>query len=694
MLAAPRTARSTRSPRSRSTRSSGLAAGDRAVAIDSDTRPTMLQTSTAPRAAALGLLIAAPLASVLAGGAAAQDRVGDPISQAIADSDEQVREYNMHLTFLAHPFLEGRLPGTRGMEIAKDYVEEHFIDAGLAPPFVDADGNPSYRQDFSISERVDLTNQYLTIGGRQLAKNTDFRALSLGSGGLFAGEAVFVGYSIENGRDGYSSYADEDDLDGKIAIMLRFEPMAENGWSRWRDGERWSARAGFRRKVADAVERGADGVIIINTPGVADERITEDLPPFTSGGRTAVDVPVMTMSTDAGEKLIAACGPEGVTLTDLRERADEGRCVVPLTGRFEMLVQTSTRELVGQNICGLVPGKGALANEIICIGAHLDHLGMGEFGSRYRGPRAIHPGADDNASGSAAMIMLAERFTEYYASLPEGASARTILIQCYDAEEQGLIGAYHYTRDPIRPIEDHALMLNFDMIGRITDEGGMSVTGLGSGVGLRDFVEPFLADCPLKLVPGDGVMAASDHWAFHQAGVPTLMGICDPLHADYHTPRDTADRINRVNAVHAMNLWGDICLAAALHDARFEHVNSPGASRRPRQEESQDEAEPAPAADENDEGPRSANVRLGVVPGNYDEEGNGVLASRVVVDSPAAKAGLVDGDRILSWDGEKLENVRAMSEKLRLHEAGDEVKLEVERDGETMELTVTLEAKG
>lgn len=649
----------------------------------------MLQTSTAPWATALGLLIAAPFATV----SAQEAPSGDPISEAIAASTAQVREYDMHMTFLAHPFLEGRLPGTQGMEIAKDYVESYFIANGLQPPFVDAEGNPSYRQDFAISERVELSNQYLTVRGEALAKNTDYRALSLGAGGVFAGDAVFVGYSIERGRDGYSSFDESDDLDGKIAIMLRFEPMAENGWSRWRDGERWSARAGFRRKVSDAVERGADGVIIINTPGVADPRVNEDLPSFTSGGRTSVEVPVMTMSLEAGRALIEKIGPDGVTLDQLRERSDEGRCVVPLDGRFEMLVQTESRELIGQNICGLVPGKGDLADEIICIGAHLDHLGWGEFGSR-SGPGEIHPGADDNASGSAAMIMLAERFTRYYDSLPEGASARTIMIQCYDAEEQGLLGAFHYTREPIRSIEDHVLMLNFDMIGRITDEGGMSVTGLGSGVGLKDFVQPYLADSPLKLVPGDGVIAASDHFAFHQAGVPTLMGICDPLHADYHTPRDTADRINRINAVHAMNLWGDICLGAAQYPERFEHVNSPGTRRRPRQAEEEPEPTPEPAPQGGDDGPQTASVRLGVVPGNYDEEGNGVLANRVVVDSPAEKAGLMDGDRILEWNGEKLENVRAMSQKLREHAPGDEVSLTVERDGESMTVTVTLEAKG
>ncbi|QDU84547.1 Aminopeptidase YwaD precursor [Planctomycetes bacterium Pla163] len=619
---------------------------------------------------------------------------GDPISAAIEASSDQVREYNMHLTFLSSPFLEGRLPGTRGMEIAKDYVEQHFMDRGLAAPFVDAEGNPSYRQDFPISEQTDLTDQSLRIGDRQLVKGKDYMALSLGGAGVVTAPAVFVGYSIDKGRDGYSSFEEGDSLVGKIAVMLRFEPMKEDGTSQWRDSG-WSARAGYSRKVADAADRGAAGVIIINTPGADDERVDE-LPAFRYGGRARTEVPVMTMSAEAGERLIAKMGPQGTTLMDLRREADAGRSVHDLEGTIEMVVQTETRQMTGQNVCGLVPGKGDLAGEIVVIGAHLDHLGMGDFGSRYQGPPAVHPGADDNASGSAAMIMLAERFTQYYASLPEGASARTILIQCYDAEEQGLIGAGYYTRNPIRSIEDHVLMLNFDMIGRITDDGGMSVTGLGSGRGLKAFAQPFMADTPLKLVPGDGVMAASDHWMFHQAGVPTLMGICSPLHEDYHTPRDTADRINRVNAVHAMNLWGDICLAAAQHPERFEHNSSPGTADvgRPGRPVRQDPAtEPAPAPSTG-AGPASTGVRLGVQPGNYGETGKGVVVERVSVDSPAARAGIVDGDRIVKWGGETLADVDDMITRLQNHDPDDVVEIEVERGTETIKISVTLEAKG
>jgi hypothetical protein len=616
---------------------------------------------------------------------------GDAIASAILNASAEVREYDGHLSFLGHPFLDGRLPGTRGMEIAKDYVETHFRRAGLEPAHTDANGQPTFRQDFPIASEVELVSSEVRVGDWSPVAGREYMALSLGGGGTLTAPAVFVGYSIDKGANDYSSYAEGDDLTGKIAVMLRFEPMTEEGKSQWSD-RAWSARSGYRRKIDDAVKRGAAGVVVINTPGAADERASQ-LPTFKSAGPKRVDVPVVVLSTEAGSELLRRIGPAGTSLMDLRRAADAGRIVQPLEGGAVTLsVATEEKALIGQNISGLVRGKGALANEIVVIGAHLDHLGMGEFGSR-SGPGELHPGADDNASGSAAMIMLAERFVRHYAALPEGASARTILIQCYDAEESGLIGSAYYTQHPIRAIEDHMLMLNFDMIGRIS-ERRLSVSGLGSGKGLQEFAQPILDACPLVIVPSMGAPAASDHWPFYQAGVPVLFAICDPLHADYHTPRDTVDKINRVDAVEAMKLWEQLALAAALRTERFEY-QAGQQGRRPRQagETPDSGTTPPPATGGEtppDAQPPRASVRLGVQP-DYEDQGDGVLVKTVSVDSPAEKAGLKVGDRILKIGGEAITK-DTMRAKLSEREPGDVVEVLILRDGAEQTISVTLAA--
>ncbi len=644
----------------------------------------------------LGGLIAAPLQAPAAVARPELDEIQSaPITNALRSVEAEVVVYNNHLTFLSSPYLGGRLPGTPGMELAKDYVEHYFREGGLQAPFVDEAGNPSFRQPFDLRGETALVSHALQAGSEQFEAGVDFTGSSLGDTGSLQAPAVFVGYSIERGRDGYEGYEDGDDLTGHIAVMFRFEPMNEEGESLWATNSPWSARAGFNRKIRDAMDKGAAGIVILNPPGAGDPRASE-LPSF-SMGNSQTDVPVAMLTAEAGERLLAGLGAGGASLMDLRRQADAGRVFLPLGGEIALDVEVELNRVVAENVGGLVPGRGDLANEVVVVGAHLDHLGMGEFGSRDRASagKKLHPGADDNASGSAAMILIGERLVADYAALPEGASARTVLILCFSAEESGLNGAREYVADPIVPIEDHVLMLNFDMIGRLED-GRLSVSGIGTGAGMMDWAEPFFENNPLTVVPQDGVMAASDHFEFHKAEVPTLFAICDTFHADYHTPADTVDKINRVGAVDSMRLWYELALSMALRPERFE-FQKVGAGRRPNTPAAASAGTPAAEPATAGSGPTSAGVTLGVRPA-YEAEGAGVLIGAITPDSPAAAAGLRAGDRILTWNGEPFDGAGGLMQNLRDASPGDVVTLGVARpqesgDEEEIELTATLAAK-
>ena len=615
-----------------------------------------------------------------------------PIAAAIASVDPDVREYNDHLTFLAHPFLEGRLPGTRGMEIAKDYCEHYLRECGLEAPFVDEAGQPSYRQPFELATRSVLSDQALDFGDGDWIAGDDFQAMSLGRTGTVRAPIVFVGYSIDRGQGEYSSYDDGDDLTGKIAMALRFEPMDEQGESLWARGRSpWSARASFNRKVRDAAERGAAGVLIVNTPGANDPRV-EQMTGFQSGGETA-EVPVFMVSTDVARQIVATA-PGDASLEDLVRRANQGRVIEPLDVEIELSCTIDRNPLKAENVAGLLPGKGRLAEELVVIGAHLDHLGMGDFGSRDSENRGklLHPGADDNASGSAALLMLAERLQrDYTEHLTEGVSARSVLIVLFSGEESGLNGSKHYVDEPIRPLEAHALMMNFDMIGRI-ENARLNVSGTDTGVGMADWAQPFFDASPLEVVDSLGARGGSDHLPFLGKDIPVLFGIIADFHDDYHTPRDTSDKINREAAVEAMRLWHSLALSAALRPDRFEFA----------EEEESPDAEvladgEGPSAAEGVEAaarPLSADrpsVRLGIMPGNYTEEGNGVLVERLTPGGSAEAAGILAGDRLWSWNDEALTDAGLMMQLLREHEPGDQVRIEVEREGVTERLVLTVE---
>ncbi len=601
---------------------------------------------------------------------------GAPIRDALTDVSSDVREYNDHIVTLANPYMMGRVPGSEGMERAKDYVEHHFRQAGLSPAFPsNIDGNPtdfsSFRDPFSLGGTWNATTQILRVKGAPAFTagiDEDFVLTGLGGEGSMTAPAVLVGYSIDNGPDDYSSYAKGDSLEGKIALMFRFEPMDDEGASLWIESG-WTNKASFNNKLRAATERGAVGVVIINTPGANDDRIKE-LSRFPNGGGGA-EIPVMMMTPKAAEKLIQASDSQTRSLMELRQHFDTGGAVIDLGADVTIEAESERQELTAENVGGVIPGSGGLENEWIIIGGHLDHIGMGYFGSR-SGAGELHPGADDNASSAAGLIILARKLAETIAQQDPETPRRSIMICAFSGEESGLNGSRHYVNDPIVPIEDHALMINWDMIGRILDER-LIVAGANTGEGLEDFLKPFFDESGLDIQTPGQMNGASDHTSFYQKDVPVLFSIIADFHEDYHTPGDVSWKINRVGAVKMVNMYHDIVIAAAARPDRFAFVES-DQPRRSR-------------------GPGSIKVRVGIMPGSYSDDDPGVAIGGVSDDSPASKAGLIKGDRLVRWDGQKIGTIADWMTLLAKHEPGDQVKIGVKRDGEEITLDLTLEGR-
>ncbi|MDA1267064.1 MAG: M28 family peptidase, partial [Planctomycetota bacterium] len=457
-----------------------------------------------------------------------------PISKMLFALPEEVREYHDHISFLAHPFLEGRLPGTRGMEIAKDYCEQYLSDMGLLPVF---ENGTSYRQPFSLGSRNRVSAAHLSVGDQSFVAGSEFSVTGMGAGGASSGPVVFCGYGIDRGSQGYRGFPEGTDLTGKVAVIFRFEPMDEEGVSLWASRPPWSTKAGFSRKLRDLEKLGAAAVVIVNPPGAKDERINS-LMEGGGSGSGYVEIPVLMMVPEAGQRMLTLAGVES-SLMELRREADAAGLVRDLGFELRLEARIEVEELLAENVIGMLPGKGVLKDEIVVLGAHLDHLGQGNFGSR-EGAGKLHPGADDNASGSAAVIMIAEDLVADYAALPEGSDARTILFMLFSAEESGLIGSQYYANNPAFPIEQHKLMVNFDMIGRISNKR-LSLSGAQTGEGLAEFLEPLIDATPLEIVQPENMSGASDHTPFYRAKMPVLFSIIADFHDDYHTSRDTAD---------------------------------------------------------------------------------------------------------------------------------------------------------
>ncbi len=587
--------------------------------------------------------------------------------------DAETALYSQHLFTLANEYMQGRKPGTEGIERAAQYIEFHFDRLGLEPAFQNDAGEKTWRQPFRIGESLTLESQALSMRSNgtttAFTPGVDFNALGYGSSGEVSLPVTFVGYSIPQGSEDYSSYDGQTDLSGRAAMVLRFEPMDEEGNSQWTD-EGWSFAASLVSKFRAAASRGADAILLVNPPNANDERADELETLDDSQGARALNIPVVHITAETADRILRAGGS---SLEALVTKANITTTIEAIDG-VEISIDADIQRdpVLTSNLGAVLPGKGELADEYIVVGSHYDHLGVASFGSRF--PGELHLGADDNASGTSGMLTAAQILSDAWDEVD--GPVRSVLFLAFSAEESGLIGSRHYVRNPIVPIDEHYLMLNMDMIGSLgqTLEAG----GVGSAEGLESLVQPAFdrsgLDIKTSLSVGSG---RSDHASFDAEDVPNIFfftGITD----QYHTPDDTADTINLEGAARIATMAADIALAAAVRTDELVFA----------QRDEEDEPQRQRMG-----GPGGIKVRVGIAPGDYSGDSGGIMVARVFEGTSAADAGLKEGDLITVWNGEPVKTVQDWMPLLATHNPGDTIELSVTRDGEEIIVPMTLKAR-
>ncbi len=479
-------------------------------------------------------------------------------------------DFRAHVAVLASPWLAGREAGTPGNVEAVGYIERAFAAAGLTPAFGSGEA-ARYRQRFEFDGRVAVGGGAFEVPGLAFAygPEADFVASAYGVGGEAEGGLVFVGYAIDNGPRGsreFASFPPGLRLDGKIAVALRFEPMTVEGRSRWTRSGRWSGRAGIPGKVRAVEALGARALVLINPPGADDpraERLVESAQVMPLHG----EIPVLHLSEAAGERLVRACDPERRSLLALRRAADEAALAVDFGCVARLRADVARERHIADNVIGILPGAGALADECVLVCANLDHIGLGD--GRSRDPeaagRVVHPGADENASGTAALLVLAERSVACYAD-PSAADIprRTLVFAAFNASEVNQAGSQHYTAQPARPLAAHVLAIDVGPLGRLQDRR-LHVQAAWTGEGLAELVAGTCAGTPLTLVQDERYLGPGDYWPFLVREVPILRVRADP-HGDLRTPRDTPERLDHAAAIDAIDVV-DALLDGAVHRA-------------------------------------------------------------------------------------------------------------------------------
>lgn len=598
--------------------------------------------------------------------------------------DDTIRWYQ-HVWTLSDPFFEGRAPGTRGHDLAVEYLEFWFNRCGLEPAFTGETMQlggavaitSTFQQDFEFnapSPDVHVAAHHVAFGDRVLERGSDYEVLGNSGSGNVTAPITFVGYGVEEGPADYSSFDDDTDLTGRIALLLRYEPLNDEGTSQWSQ-RRFSGRAAVRRKVEAVLDRDPAAIIFVNPPGAVDGATGLESTVSSAAFGPSADVPIVQMDTDVAARLISHADPEGRSLEYWRRLADNGevRCV-DLDDDLNVTIETDiTRENreIGSNVGGILRGSGELADQWIIIGGHFDHVGYGYFGSRAgaAGRNRVHPGADDNASGTASVLLLAERLSQRYAAEDSSATRRSIMFMGFSAEESGLHGSRYFTDNPSIPLDDATLMINLDMVGRLR-ENTVSVSGTGTAEQFDEMLPELFAASDLRVEMFETGTGPSDHSNFYRAGVPVLFFFTG-LHNEYHMPDDKGHTVNPAGGVKIVDLVEHVVWEIAHAEEKLTYRETDAGRGRDR---------------------GYARVRLGIRPGMNADLDTGVLIDEVSEGTSADHAGLQSGDVILEWDGQLIDGMRALFQALQDHEPGDVVQLRILRGEEEHTVPVRLQA--
>jgi hypothetical protein len=625
------------------------------------------------------------------------------------------------IKYLASDELEGRGIGTVGLNKAAQYIRHEFQAAGL--DVTRAHGDAFQKFNMSIPARLGTPNSLTFVGpdGKStvLQQDVDFRPCSFGGWGRIQGEFAFGGYAID-----LKNYHDLKgvDLKGKAVIVMRRGPRQDDSGGPFTTFGDISRGGDLRTKLSNTAIAGASALLIVNdpasvnknskdqesrirwasnrvvdaaealekaAPGTSDESQarkelfktvawlkkvradaahSESNDPFMTfgfgGNGKDSNIPVVQLSVAAANRLLKAA--TGKSLDEFAAAID--RDLKPkstdLAGWKADGVTTIKRSQVEvKNVIGVLEGEGPHADETVVIGAHYDHLGRGGSGSGslLESSHEIHNGADDNASGTCALIELARHFGRQAKRLP-----RRLVFIAFTGEEEGLIGSAHYARDPVFPLAKTVAMLNLDMVGRLREDQ-LTVYGLGTGKHFKELVERTTTARHFKLIPKPEGFGPSDHTSFYVKKIPVLFFFTG-THSDYHRPTDDWQKINISGMDRIVDLVEEIATTIVTAPERPDYVEVKGLG----------------TVDRGGNRPY-----FGSIP-DFGSEESGYSISGVAPDSPADRAGLKGGDRIIQMGNRKITGLDDFDLVLRRFSAGDEVPVVAIRGGKPIRLKVIL----
>ena len=581
------------------------------------------------------------------------------------------KAYLEHVKFLASEDLEGRGNGGRGLESAAEYIAARFREAGLEP----AGDAGTYFQRFEMTTgmSVEPGNSVTLHSGRSSVGfdvGRDYEIVST-SGDYNSSAAplpvVFAGYGISAPAARYDDYAGIDATD-KAVLIFTHEPQENDPRSAF-EGQTNTVHSTMMRKVEVARKNGAKAILVVDD---TNHRPNTDRFRRWLRDPQAEDfgIPVFYLSRDLLQRALGTrLNLDGTSDQIDRDFSPKSRSLGDVT--LAAVDRTTRVRRPVRNVIGTLKGSDpSLGSEVVIVGAHYDHLGRsGRFSMSQNTTGQIHHGADDNASGTAAVIEMARAAVEARKDF-----RRSLIFMTFAGEEHGLLGSSHYVNHPALPLDKTIAMINLDMVGRAG--GRIMVDGLANAPSIEADLEAAESSSSLKLKalrggPGAG---ASDDASFLLRKIPSI-NFFSGFHSDYHRPSDTWEKIDAPGGAAV----ADLALALARQLANR--------AQRPPFVETVQQQDPHSSG--NVGAVSGYGPYFGSVP-DFANEGQGVRFAEVRPGSPAAKAGLRGGDVMIAFGGAPIKTLYDFTFALREKKPGDRVDVVVLRDGKEVKASVEL----
>lgn len=569
---------------------------------------------------------------------------------------------------LAAEALEGRMTGTPGERRAAKHIAERLEALGAEP----LPGRAGLIHEFEFTAGTSDGGSRLLVatpaGARRFKGGDEVRALSFSDSGSVSGGIVFAGYGLTVPAGGgldYDSYAGLD-VAGKVVLVLRYVPEDADEEVR----QQLLRYSGLRYKALQARERGASAMLVVTGPRSPNAGETIDL--SFDAALSGSGIVAASIGGAVAEALFAAAGER--KLEDVQRALDDanphvvGFDLPGLSATIDARVVRERRS--GRNVVGWLPATepGGEARPAILLGAHLDHLGRGRHGNslaRKGEAGGVHRGADDNASGVAAVLAIGD-------TLAAGPRRYPVALAFWSGEELGLLGSSRFVDDGWLPPERILAYLNFDMVGRMREER-LTLQAAGSSDVWPRLVERANVPEGLDVVLQDDPYLPTDSASFYQARVPTL-NFFTGSHEDYHRPTDVPERIDWAGLERVVRLGARI---AGQLDALAERPEWIAVARK---------ASPLGG------GRDTVRAYTGTIP-DYTTEVEGLRLAGVIGGGPAESAGLREGDVIVELGGRKITNIYDYTYALDAVKIGEPIVVVLLRDGERHEATITPTAR-